>query len=202
MAWYVKKFYPANVILQSRCKSFFKSLEKFFFLWVSIWRTLETESSKTKCKQIGLEQHIMACIAKYPESVTHFVNEKKFSLIDLIQQIPRCFTVVGIVSIVITTKLSLCSSYVMLVCMTINNISIVRNGPKTKYHLILFFPWIEIGEWNWSPCWLLLEQQGSCPTWTKPEHMTMSWHENLFHITCPLWGESTGHQWIPLTKGQ
>ena len=21
------------------------------------------------------------------------------------------------------------------------------------------------------------------------------------HLTCPLWGESTGHQWIPLTKG-
>ena len=23
-----------------------------------------------------------------------------------------------------------------------------------------------------------------------------------FHINCPLWGESTGHRWIPLTKGQ
>ena len=25
---------------------------------------------------------------------------------------------------------------------------------------------------------------------------------NAFHITGPLWGESTGHRWIPLTKGQ
>ena len=23
---------------------------------------------------------------------------------------------------------------------------------------------------------------------------------NIFHITGPLWGESTGHKWIPLTK--
>ena len=25
---------------------------------------------------------------------------------------------------------------------------------------------------------------------------------NSFHITGPLWEESTGHQWVPLTKGQ
>ena len=23
---------------------------------------------------------------------------------------------------------------------------------------------------------------------------------NIFRVTGPLWGESTGHQWIPLTK--
>ena len=23
---------------------------------------------------------------------------------------------------------------------------------------------------------------------------------NIFHVTGPLWGESTGHRWIPLTK--
>ena len=28
------------------------------------------------------------------------------------------------------------------------------------------------------------------------------WQSNIFHITGPLWGESTVHQWIPLTKGQ
>ena len=28
-----------------------------------------------------------------------------------------------------------------------------------------------------------------------------SWHGNIFHITGPLWGESTCHWWIPLTKG-
>ena len=25
-------------------------------------------------------------------------------------------------------------------------------------------------------------------------------HGNIFHVTGPLWGESTGHRWIPLTK--
>ena len=28
-------------------------------------------------------------------------------------------------------------------------------------------------------------------------HMMMSWHGNIFCVTCPLWGESTGHLWIP-----
>ena len=32
--------------------------------------------------------------------------------------------------------------------------------------------------------------------------MTASWHGKVFHITGPLWGESTSHWWIPLTKGQ
>ena len=32
--------------------------------------------------------------------------------------------------------------------------------------------------------------------------MMMSWHGSTFHIAGPLWGESTDHQWIPLTKGQ
>ena len=29
--------------------------------------------------------------------------------------------------------------------------------------------------------------------------MTSS-NENIFRVTGPLWGESTGHRWIPLTK--
>ena len=36
---------------------------------------------------------------------------------------------------------------------------------------------------------------------------TLSWvfmmtssNENIFHVTGPLWGESTGYRWIPLTK--
>ena len=32
--------------------------------------------------------------------------------------------------------------------------------------------------------------------------MMMSWHRNTFCITGPLSGESTGHWWISLTKGQ
>ena len=29
-----------------------------------------------------------------------------------------------------------------------------------------------------------------------------SWHCNTLRTTGPLWGESIGNQWIPLTKGQ
>ena len=31
-------------------------------------------------------------------------------------------------------------------------------------------------------------------------HMMTSSNENIFRLTGPLWGESTGHRWIPLTK--
>ena len=31
-------------------------------------------------------------------------------------------------------------------------------------------------------------------------HMMTSSNGNIFHITGPFWGESTSHQWIPLTK--
>ena len=31
-------------------------------------------------------------------------------------------------------------------------------------------------------------------------HMMILWHRNDFHITGPLWGESTGDWWIPLTR--
>ena len=30
--------------------------------------------------------------------------------------------------------------------------------------------------------------------------MMMSWNGNTFHITGLLWGETTGHQWIPFTR--
>ena len=30
--------------------------------------------------------------------------------------------------------------------------------------------------------------------------MMTSLNGNIFHVTGPLWGESTGHQWIPLAK--
>ena len=31
-------------------------------------------------------------------------------------------------------------------------------------------------------------------------NMMPSSNGNIFRVTGPLWGESTGHQWIPLTK--
>ena len=30
--------------------------------------------------------------------------------------------------------------------------------------------------------------------------MMTLWDGNIFRITGPLWGEFTGHRWIPLTK--
>ena len=33
-------------------------------------------------------------------------------------------------------------------------------------------------------------------------YMMMSWHRYTCCMTGPLWGESTGHRWITLTKGQ
>ena len=37
-------------------------------------------------------------------------------------------------------------------------------------------------------------------TWGKHGHMMTSSHGNIFRVIDPLWGESTGHWWIPLTK--
>ena len=36
--------------------------------------------------------------------------------------------------------------------------------------------------------------------WAKPQTMMTSLNGNSFRVTAPLWGESTGHRWIPLTK--
>ena len=33
------------------------------------------------------------------------------------------------------------------------------------------------------------------------DDVIMSWHANAFRITDPLWGESIGDRWFPLTKG-
>ena len=38
-------------------------------------------------------------------------------------------------------------------------------------------------------------------TWRPNQYSMMaSTNENIFRVTDPLWGESTGHQWIPLAK--
>ena len=40
------------------------------------------------------------------------------------------------------------------------------------------------------------------PQWfyETPGNMMISSHGNIFRVTGPLWGESTGHRWIPLTR--
>ena len=44
---------------------------------------------------------------------------------------------------------------------------------------------------------LAMELLQSC---SKPS--SISWYGNTFSFTCPLWGESTSHRWIALTKDQ
>ena len=40
-----------------------------------------------------------------------------------------------------------------------------------------------------------------CFLFMKPSSFIMtSWNGNIFRVTGPLWGESTGHRWIPHTK--
>ena len=44
----------------------------------------------------------------------------------------------------------------------------------------------------------------SWTTWLFVQQFIQVNKENIeaLQVTGPLWGESTGHQWIPLTKGQ
>ena len=42
----------------------------------------------------------------------------------------------------------------------------------------------------------------SAPSLLSWPNMKTSWHGINFRITGPLWGESTGHRWIPLAQGQ
>ena len=34
------------------------------------------------------------------------------------------------------------------------------------------------------------------------KHTRTPWHKSYFRIAGTLWGKSTGHRWIPITKGQ
>ena len=45
-----------------------------------------------------------------------------------------------------------------------------------------------------------ITQQVTLPTVSAAQVMVTSSNGNIFHVTGPLWGESTGHRWIPLTK--
>ena len=49
-----------------------------------------------------------------------------------------------------------------------------------------------LSDWYHGKCWIQSQ------SWWCHE----SWHKNACCITGPLWGESTGDRWIPLTKGQ
>ena len=74
------------------------------------------------------------------------------------------------------------------------------------------FPEFFKGHWQ-SPCTaltagkclpLVLSKETVKESVVAPASMIMmtSLHENSFHITDPLWGDSTGDQLIPLTKAQ
>ena len=49
--------------------------------------------------------------------------------------------------------------------------------------------------------WSLLCHQASC-TERVTYYIITSSNENVFCVTVPLWEESTGHRWIPFTKGR
>ena len=51
-------------------------------------------------------------------------------------------------------------------------------------------------------CLLVSAPSPSPPTPPDTGFMKSSRHGGAFRITGPLWGESTGHRWIPLTRGQ
>ena len=53
------------------------------------------------------------------------------------------------------------------------------------------------GSWERSQTWT----HGHHPH-TRPTNMMTSSQGNALHIAGPLWGESIGARWIPLTKGQ
>ena len=48
--------------------------------------------------------------------------------------------------------------------------------------------------WVWAPYKTISKQ--------NKQSMKTSSNGNFFHVTGPLWGESTGHRWFPPTKGQ
>ena len=50
----------------------------------------------------------------------------------------------------------------------------------------------------------VLKSLKSLETWLLVQNIIQSKKKDYIkiYITAPLWGESTGHQWIPLTKGQ
>ena len=60
-------------------------------------------------------------------------------------------------------------------------------------HIVIFSDWLTVTS-NWSVVPLYI---------TACQHslnMMTSSNGNIFHVTGPLYGEFTGHRWIPLTK--
>ena len=89
-------------------------------------------------------------------------------------------------------------------------ISTQNLSPISMAQQLLIFMWNKHGIMYVCLCiYSTYMSSGHCMqefTWTCPlawrfENTTMtSLNENIFRATGPLWGESIGHQWIPLTK--
>ena len=45
--------------------------------------------------------------------------------------------------------------------------------------------------------WFIWSKGYVCISLWKPMMTSSKWNGNIFHVTGPSWGESTGHQWIP-----
>ena len=72
-------------------------------------------------------------------------------------------------------------------------------------------------QWQPSAVWMLTQSaptspsktplwgrnmRGSCQDLKSAQGMMTSSHGNAVYVTGSVWGESTSHKWIPLTKGQ
>ena len=85
--------------------------------------------------------------------------------------------------ILIHEKMALCWDSVLMCCLP---------STKRKISLGILNEVISAMKMGWNHWW----------SYERETHMMASWRRAAFHITGPLWGESTDDQWIPLIKGQ
>ena len=73
--------------------------------------------------------------------------------------------------------------------------------PNSTDTLTILYDWKSQYTFSWLLPHLVLNAEYSVTTQSIPWlFMMTSSNGNIFRVTGPLWGESTGHRWIPLTK--
>ena len=83
----------------------------------------------------------------------------------------------------------------------IDSLAPERRGCNRKLLICTFISRIDILKTlHWLGSWFGAVRQQAI-TWTNVDPVMMtSLNGNIFRVTGPLWGDSTGHRWIPLTK--
>ena len=83
----------------------------------------------------------------------------------------------------------------------IDSLAPERRGCNRKLLICTFISRIDILKTlHWLGSWFGAVREQAI-TWTNVDPVMMtSLNGNIFRVTGPLWGESTGHRWIPLTK--